>query len=141
MILLDTDHVSVLQLPEGERTQQLKARLTASADQIIGTTIVTVEEQLRGWLSAIAKERLPKRQIAAYRNLGELFEFFSQFHIAQWDDNAVAILEQLPSRCRRIGLMDRKIASICLANRALLLTANSVDFETIPGLQFANWLD
>jgi tRNA(fMet)-specific endonuclease VapC len=76
MILLDTDHVSVLQIREGQRTQQLKDRLAAAGDPVVGTTIISVEEQMRGWLAAIAKERQPKRQIAAYRNLAELFEFF-----------------------------------------------------------------
>lgn len=141
MILLDTDHVSVLQIPEGTRTQQLRERLSAAKDDVIGTTIITVEEQMRGWLAAIAKERQPKRQMAAYRNLAELFGFFSHFHMALWDDAAVARFEKLSGRSLRIGVMDRKIASICLANDALLLTANSHDFATIPGLRIANWLD
>jgi tRNA(fMet)-specific endonuclease VapC len=33
-----------------------------------------------------------------------------------------------------------KIASIALANDALLLTANRRDFEKVPGLQLENWL-
>jgi predicted nucleic acid-binding protein len=37
-------------------------------------------------------------------------------------------------------LEDLKIASIALVNDALLLTANSRDFEKVPGLQFENWL-
>ena len=65
MILLDTDHVSVLEMPEGERTQRLKDRLIAASDPVVGTTIISVEEQMRGWLTAIAKERQPKRQIPA----------------------------------------------------------------------------
>lgn len=141
MILLDTDHVSVLQIPEGERAQRLNERLASAGDEDIGTTIITVEEQLRGWLAAIAKERHAERQIAAYRNLAELFEFFAQFHIALWDEAAVARFDQLSGATRCIGVMDRKIASICLANVALLLTSNSQDFEMIPGLRFANWLD
>jgi tRNA(fMet)-specific endonuclease VapC len=141
MILLDTDHISILQIPEGQRTQQLKERLESADDPVIGTTIVTVEEQMRGWLAAIAKERQPRRQVSAYRNLAELFTFFSEFHLALWDEAAAERLERLPGRCKRIGMMDRKIAAICLANDALLLTANAKDFGTVPGLKFANWLD
>lgn len=133
MILLDTDHVSVLQITEGQRTHRLKARLAAAGDPILGTTIITVEEQLRGWLAAIARERKPRRQVAAYRNLAELLDFFSQFYIAAWEDTAAEHLEQLPSECRRIGLMDRKIAAICLANDALLLTANAKDSAPFQG--------
>jgi hypothetical protein len=44
----------------------------------VGTTIVTVEEQMRGWMAAIAKERQAARQTTAYRELGKLFEFFAR---------------------------------------------------------------
>ena len=33
------------------------------------------------------------------------------------------------------------IRKIAVAQNALLLTANRKDFEQIPGLQFANWMD
>lgn len=41
----------------------------------------------------------------------------------------------------RIGTMDLKIAAICLAHDATLLTRNLVDFEKVPGLRVENWLD
>ena len=56
MILLDTDHLSVLQIGKGERFNRLVVRL-AQAGEPLTTTIVTAEEQLRGWLSSIAGER------------------------------------------------------------------------------------
>jgi tRNA(fMet)-specific endonuclease VapC len=37
--------------------------------------------------------------------------------------------------------MDKKIAAIAIANKALLLTANRRDYEQIPGLRFENWMD
>jgi tRNA(fMet)-specific endonuclease VapC len=63
LILLDTDHLTVLKYTESERHARLHARLLAAAPELIGTTIVNVEEQMRGWLSAIAKERTRLRQI------------------------------------------------------------------------------
>ena len=41
----------------------------------------------------------------------------------------------------RVGTADLKIAAVALLNDALLLTANRQDFEVIPGIRFANWLD
>jgi tRNA(fMet)-specific endonuclease VapC len=74
-----------------------------------------------------------------YRELAELFEFFSEYEIIRFDEVAAAIFDTL-SRIR-IGSMDRKIAAITLANDALLLTANRSDFEQVPGLRFENWMD
>src|SRR4051812_45785388 len=94
---------------------------------------------MRGWLAAIAKERQPRRQIAPYRELAGLFEFFAEFTIVPFDDAAVTLFEGFGRI--RIGTSDRKIAAIALANKALLLTANRRDYERIPGLRFENWMD
>jgi len=36
---------------------------------------------------------------------------------------------------------DLKIACICLAHDATLLTRNLADFKPVPGLRVENWLD
>ncbi len=71
MILLDTDHLTVLKYTDSERYMRLHGRLLAAAPELIGTTIVNVEEQMRGWLAAIAKER---RLISGFRGL------FGEYH-------------------------------------------------------------
>ena len=139
MILLDTDHVTVLLMPHSARRDHLVARLAAVADEEVGVTVVTVEEQMRGWMSAIAKEKKPQRQVGPYRELARLFEFFAEYEIALFDEAAVAVFEQLGRI--RIGSMDKKIAAIAIAKNALLLTANRQDFEQVPGLRFENWMD
>jgi hypothetical protein len=50
MIILDTDHFTVLRFADDSRYPILTQRLLASEDQRIVTTVVTVEEQMRGWL-------------------------------------------------------------------------------------------
>jgi predicted nucleic acid-binding protein len=45
------------------------------------------------------------------------------------------------SEHRRAGTLDLKIAAICLAHGATLLTRNVVDFENITSLRVGNWLD
>jgi tRNA(fMet)-specific endonuclease VapC len=141
MILLDTDHLSVLKYGEGDRCARLLGRLTAVPGETVGTTIISVEEQMRGWLAAIARERRVERQVTAYRELGRLFDFFGRFAIGQFDDAAAARCTLLRSERPRLGVMDLKIAAIALMNDALLLTANRRDFGQIPGLRFDNWLD
>jgi tRNA(fMet)-specific endonuclease VapC len=41
----------------------------------------------------------------------------------------------------RFSRMNLKIAAISLTSNALLLTANRLDFEKVPGLRFENWLE
>lgn len=138
MILLDSDHVTVLRMPASERRTRLVTRL-ATTTEAIGIPVVVVEETMRGWMAALAKERQAARQVMAYRELASLFAFFAGFTIAPFEDVAVAFFDTF-SRIR-IGAGDRKIAATALATNALLLTANRRDFELIPGLRFDNWLD
>jgi tRNA(fMet)-specific endonuclease VapC len=139
MILLDTDHVTAMKYTDTDRYRRLTTRLAVVVDEVVGVSIVTVEEQMRGWLAAIAKERKARRQVGPYRDLAQLFDFFGAFEIVLFDDAAVTIFEQLGSI--QIGSMDKKIASIAIANNALLLTANRRDFEQVPRLRFENWMD
>ena len=140
MILLDTDHLTVLQIRAGERYQRLIVRL-AETTESLGTTIVSVEEQMRGWLSAIAKEQKLDRQVRAYREFGELFARFQAFVIAPFDDTAAATYKSLRPGRGHLGTKDMKIACVAITQDALLLTANRSDFEQIPGLRFENWMD
>ena len=53
MILLDTDHISILQHAESAAAQALQRRLDESSDRDIATTAITLEEQSRSWLAII----------------------------------------------------------------------------------------
>ena len=141
MILFDTDHLTVFKYRTGDRAQRLNARVaTATADgSRLGTTIVNVEEQMRGWLTVLAKEQKPHRQIGPYRDLAGLFDFFRAFDLALFTEPAADLFASYSAI--RIKARDRKIAAIAVSNNALLLTANKRDFEQVPGLRFENWLD
>ena len=141
MILLDTDHLTVLKYSDSDRFAQLHGRLLAAAPIPIGTTIVNVEEQMRGWLSAIAKERELIRQVNSYRELKDLFGFFAQMEIASLTADAVDLFNGYRKLGVKIGTMDLKTACIAIVNQAILLTANRRDFEKVPELKFQNWLD
>jgi tRNA(fMet)-specific endonuclease VapC len=113
--------------------------VTSAGGCSLAAPVVSLEEQMRGWLAAIAKERLAERQVAAYESLASLFVFFAAFKIAPFDSRAAKQFDEF-NRIR-ISTSDRKIAAIALVHDALLLTANRRDFEKIPGLRFENWLD
>ena len=69
--------------------------MSLSQDQLFGIPIVAVEETMRGWLAAIAKERPAQRQVTAYRELCSLFEFFATFLIAPFDQAAADLFDSL----------------------------------------------
>ena len=70
-------------------------------------TIIAVEEQMRGWLATIAKERTAHRQVTPYRELAALFDFFAEFTIALFDDRAADQFDSLRAAKIRLGSMDR----------------------------------
>ena len=141
MTFLDTDHLTLLKYPENPRYVTLVARMEASADQEIGTTIVSVEEQWRGWLAVIARFRDVDRQVAPYRELMGLLAALQRWTVVAFDEAAAAQFTRLRGEGVRIGSMDLKIASIALVHGALLLSANLGDFRKVPGLRVENWLD
>lgn len=59
MYLLDTDHLSTLQRG-GEAARRLLQRLANAETNEIAATIISYEEQTRGWLSYMAKARSVK---------------------------------------------------------------------------------
>jgi tRNA(fMet)-specific endonuclease VapC len=142
MILIDTDHATLLKYPESERGRRFIDRLTiASQSEVVGVAIVTIEERMRGWLAVIAKEKTAIRQVAGYRELTKLFEFYQQFEIVPFDEAAASRFDDLRGQRLRLGTMDLKIAATALVQNALLLSANLRDFQRVPGLRVENWLD
>lgn len=139
MLVLDTDHLAEYQKGTSAEARRLKLRLD-QAGESFGTTIITVEEVMRGWLAAIRRTTDPVRQINAYTKLRQLFRFFATWEVLDWTEAAAARFVDLKSAKIRGGTMDLKIASIALANDAVLLTRNLHDFENVPGLKAVDWL-
>ncbi len=139
MIVLDTDHISLLQHPDSTEARNLAERLAASSDRDIVATVVTFEEQMRGWLSVIARYRDVRQQAAYYDKLIEFVRFFAKWRILPFDDVAVRTYRELQQARVRIATTDLKIGAIALANHALLLSRNSRDFLRVPGLRVEDW--
>jgi hypothetical protein len=97
MLVLDSDHVSEYQKGTSAEAQRLKHRLDL-ATEVYGTTIITVEEAMRGWMAALRRIQDPRRQIRAYRSLQQLFRFFATWDVLEWNDAAVDQLEVCGAR-------------------------------------------
>ena len=138
MWLLDTDYLSILERG-GSVALPIQMRLDRVSIHEVGTTIVNYEEQMRGWLSRAAQASTPTQLQKAYARLEEHMVTFRALAVLSFDAEAATEFEQLIKARIRIGTMDLRIAAICLANDATLLTRNRKDFEQVPGLKFEDW--
>jgi tRNA(fMet)-specific endonuclease VapC len=141
MILLDTDHLSVLAYPESRQGDLLYQRLLGSPDQSFAMSIISTEEQMRGWLAEIRRSRDSRKLVLAYDRLLKLVDFWKQWRILPFDDRAAAQFAGLRSQRIRVGSQDLRIAAVALVHGATLLSANTRDFQHVPNLTIENWLD
>ena len=139
MILIDTDHLSVLIDRRHALRAGLIARLEAAGDTP-AVAVVTVEEQLRGWLAEIHRVRNAHKQIVPYMRLVKLLDFLREWRVVGWNEPAAEAFTQLRPQQRRMGTRDLMIAATALSNDALLLSANLRDFERVPNLRVEDWL-
>jgi len=140
MYILDTDLISLLEsVSYSPEAQRLRFRLSALKPEEHITTIITFEEQVRGWMAYLAQKRTLAQQVAAYHRLKGVLDRYLKLTVLEFDDAAAAEFERLQKMRIRIGTMDLKIAAITLTRRAILLTRNRKDFSRVPGLHIEDW--
>ena len=139
MVVLDTDHMSALEWGGGAAGQRLIARLDIEPLSGAATTIITFEEQTRGWLSVLARARSLDEQVDAYRRLKRLLDNYLKIRVLDFDAGAAIEFRRLHRLRLRIGTMDLKIAAITLAHDAILLSRNLKDLRRVPGLRVEDW--
>jgi tRNA(fMet)-specific endonuclease VapC len=139
MVVLDTDHLSLLEWKSSAQTQRLQARLDQIPAEETATTILSFEEQMRGWMTYLAQARSLTEQVEAYRRLGRQLANYCDILILEFDERAAAEFQRLKRSRLRLGTMDMKIAAVVLTHDATLLTRNQKDFSKVPGLKIADW--
>ena len=139
MIVLDTNHLTTLQYAESDAAVKLAERLEALPEGEVATTIVSFEEQMRGWLAAIHSRKSVADQVPLYGRLELLLRFFGSWRVLGFDEAAATEFERLRKQRLRLGTMDLKIAAIVLAHGASLLSRNLRDFRKVPGLRVEDW--
>jgi len=105
----------------------------------VRVSIISFEEQVRGWMAWIVKARTTARLIDAYSRLGTMLADFGTRPVVDFDRLAYAEYVQLLKSRIRIGTMDLRIAAVSLATDALLLSRNLRDFSRVPGLRVEDW--
>jgi tRNA(fMet)-specific endonuclease VapC len=136
LYILDSDHVTLQQRQHPAVVERLAA---VPADQV-AVSIVTVEEQLRGWLALIRRgAQTPGRLTAAYAGLHRAVAYFAQVNILDYSEAAASHFAALRAQKVRIGTQDLRIAAIALAASGVLVTRNRQDFHHVPNLVLEDW--
>lgn len=138
-VVLDTNHFR--ELGENSALGRNLTRRIEAADADVFTCIVAVEETLRGWMAVVRRSKPGGEEVVAYRRLQRSIEALIQLPILAFDEEAAGLSGRLRKEHPQAGTMDLKIASICVAHDALLLTRNVGHFKGIHGLRVENWLD
>lgn len=139
MIILDTDSLSLLDRENTLESSVLRNNLERFAPEEIFTTIITFEENMRGWLAFIARSKTVEQQIYAYTKLHCFLESYRNTLVLDFDESSAAVFQQFKSQKIRVGTIDLKIASIAIANNAILVSRSSSDFERVPDLTVNDW--
>lgn len=139
MYLLDTDHVSLLARVTSTESQNLRLRMDAFAEDGIRTSVVTFEEQTRGWLAYSARARTVAQVVEVYKRLLDHLDVYRKIEVVPFDDRAAVEYQRLLSLRLRVGTMDLRIAAVALAQGAILLSRNIRDFGKISGLVVEDW--
>jgi tRNA(fMet)-specific endonuclease VapC len=139
MILLDTDHFTVLTDARHSLHESLVARL-AAIEGVLAIPVVSVEEQLRAWLAQVRRLSDVHKQVFPYDRLIRLLDTLGEWEIVRWSQPAADEYKRLRKQRVRIGTQDLKIATIAIATDSLLLSANLRDFEQVPELRVEDWL-
>ena len=133
--ILDTDTLTLFQ----NQHPLVKQYVNNVNTEEIAVTVITVEEQMRGWLDAIRQSSEAQRLKWGYLGLRQGVEFFNTIKILDFDEKAISCYTKLKGQKIRIGTQDLRIAAIAISHNAILVTRNQRDFSRLPGLQYEDW--
>lgn len=138
LFLMDSDHISLISRG-GELSERITARVAALPPNSIGVSLISYEEQMRGWMAEIARMQSVDRQMMGYSRLDKMRDYYCTTPVLPFDEKALAKFQSLWLLRLRVGTMDLKIAATALAVNATLVTRNVSDFGKVPGLRIEDW--
>lgn len=137
MYLLDTDHLSLIQRG-GIQGRSILLRLTETIIPF-ATTVITYEEQTRGWLDRLSRAKTVNEQVNAYQRLQQHTVHYRDINVITFNIAAAQEYEHLRKVYPRLGKMDLRIAAIAFTEKATVLTRNYKDFGQITNLKTEDW--
>jgi tRNA(fMet)-specific endonuclease VapC len=135
LFVLDTDILALLQAGH----PQVNARAAARAPGEIAITVITVDEQLRGWFTLVHRAKKPKHVAFAYHQLARSVSDLSRTRILPYSETAIAAFELLLQAKLKIRANDLRIAAIAMEYGGTVITRNARDFGHIPNVVIDDW--
>jgi tRNA(fMet)-specific endonuclease VapC len=95
MVVLDTDHLSVLERSDQPGSVASRARLAHLPPAEVVTTIISYEEQMRGWMAYLGRTRSVAHQVEAYRRLLQHLDNYRRTPVLPFDEAAAIVFQRL----------------------------------------------
>jgi tRNA(fMet)-specific endonuclease VapC len=138
MTAFDTDVLTLIF--EGHAAYAQKASQTPAAERRM--PIVVADQILRGRLNAIRQAEAGKAKAGldvAYYYLEKTLADFRRIQVISFTQQAEVLVQSWRKQKIKVGVSDLRIAAICVAHSATLISRNRRDFDQVPGLMVEYW--
>ena len=139
-VLLDTDHLSILQRRTQPHCDRLRQRLDRLPVDDTASSIVCHQEQFAGWQAYVNQSKTDEEIVHAYGELEFMWRFFRKMNVVSFTSEAQTRFVSLRKQKIRIPTLDLRIACVALVTDSLLLSRNLKDFRQVPGLNVEDWM-
>ena len=121
--------------PVPARNPPFVARVAAISGRLQAVPVIVIEEIIRGRLNVIRQAEAGKARVnleRAYELFQETFSRTRWLQILSYTASAESLYQQWRKQGIRVSTHDLRIAAICVANSAKLISRNRRDFERVP---------
>lgn len=137
--LLDTDHISILQIQSGVEYIRLTTRIAALKWSDFCVCAVSFHEQILGIHAFINRAKTDADLLRGYGYFDAILNVYATARLLPFDAAALTQANDLAASRIRIATMDLRIAAIALSTGMTLLTRNKRDLGRVPGLRIDDW--
>ncbi len=135
--VFDTDSLPLFQRGQA----QIGERFLSTPPRSRAVAVISVEEQLTGWMALVRRARTNAQLAVAYQSLTDTVSFLATVRVLSFTEPAIERYHALRAMKLGVGTMDLRIAAIALEEAATVVTRNLRDFRRVPGLACENWAD
>ena len=136
LYLFDTDSISLYQSGNVLILRNIMRHLSDT----LAVSVITVEEQLLGWQSALRQARDDLRREGAYARMAGTVRNLAGWQVFAYPVSAMNRHTAFTRLRLNVGSNDLKIAAIALEFGATIIPRNLRDFRRIPGAIAEDWV-